>query len=141
MYLGPFGTLSSHLTIWYLVVFYIRKYLVTFSLFPADQKFLATHSWIRSDFYRFRSVCLWCLPPNVILVACNSPWQCKTRHFSGKLLNLFRFQDDGVKLDPLGLLAGVCVFISSMVMQQPSQISIFAHFCFIGFFSFFVRLV
>ena len=47
----------------------------------------------------------------MILIACNSSWQCKTRPFSGKLLNLLRFQDDGVKLDPPGLLAGVCVCV------------------------------
>ena len=47
----------------------------------------------------------------MILIAFNSSWQCKTRPFSGKRLNLLRFQDDGVKPDPLGLLAGVCVYI------------------------------
>ena len=83
----------------------------------ADQKLLLLGSFLDvltqlnfcPDFYRFRSVCHWRLLPNVKLIAFNSSWQCKTRPFRGKLLNLFRFQDDGVKLDPPGLLAGVCV--------------------------------
>lgn len=129
------------------MVFYIRKYLFTHSFPPLTKSyfFLKASSQLNfcPDFYRFRSVCHWRLLPNVILIACNSFWQCKTRPFSGKRLNLLRFQDDGVKPDPLGLLAGVCVcvFISSMVMQQPSRITIFAQFIFNGFFSFCVRLV
>ena len=129
------------------MVFYIRKYLFTHSSPPLTKSyfFLKASSQLNfcPDFYRFRSVCHWRLLPNVILIACNSFWQCKTRPFSGKRLNLLRFQDDGVKPDPLGLLAGVCVcvFISSMVMQQPSWITIFAQFIFNVLFSFCVRLV
>ena len=95
------------------MVFYIKKYPVSHSFAPLTRSYLdvLTQLNICPEFYRFRSVCHWRLLPNVKLIAFNSSWQCKTRPFRGKLLNLFRFQDDGVKLDPLGLLAGVCVCV------------------------------